>query len=77
MEKFMYRKAEQILKNWKENKKKRALLVTGARQIGKTYIIREFGKANYRHFAEINFITTPSAAEIFSGDLNADTLIMN
>lgn len=73
----MYRKAEQILKNWKENKKKRALLVTGARQIGKTYIIREFGKANYRHFAEINFITTPSAAEIFSGDLNADTLIMN
>ena len=73
----MYRKAEQILKNWKENKKKRALLVTGARQIGKTYIIREFGKVNYKRFAEINFITTPSAAEIFSGDLNADTLIMN
>lgn len=73
----MYRKAERILKNWKENTKKKALLVTGARQTGKTYIIREFGKANYKHFAEINFITTPSAAEIFSGDLNADTLIMN
>lgn len=77
MGKSMYRKAERILKNWKENIKKKALLVTGARQIGKTYIIREFGKANYKHFAEINFITTPSAAEIFSGDLNADTLIMN
>lgn len=73
----MYRKAELILKKWKTSTKKRALLVTGARQIGKTYIIREFGKSNYDHFAEINFITTPSAAEIFSGDLNADTIIMN
>ena len=51
--------------------------VTGACQIGKTCIIKEFGKANYKHFAEIDFITTPSAAEIFSGDLSADTLIMN
>ncbi len=73
----MYRKAEQVLKNWQENTQKRALLVTGARQIGKTYIIREFGKSNYKHFAEINFITTPSAAEIFSGDLDANTIIMN
>lgn len=73
----MYRKAEQILKNWSKSAGKRALLVTGARQIGKTYIIREFGKSNYKHFAEINFITTPSAAEIFSGDLDANTIIMN
>lgn len=73
----MYRKAELILKKWKENPSKKALLVTGARQIGKTYLVRHFGKANYDNFVEINFITRPTAADIFSGDLNADTIIMN
>ena len=73
----MYRKAEKILQAWKANPKKKALLITGQRQAGKTYIVREFGKANYKHYVEINFITTPSAKDIFSGDLNADTLIMN
>lgn len=61
----MYRKVEELFKNWKNNSKKRALLITGVRQIGKTYIVRQFGKANYKHFVEIDFITTPSAAEIF------------
>lgn len=73
----MYRKAEKYLKAWKSKKDKKALLVTGARQIGKTYLVRKFGKANYKHFAEINFITTPSAEKIFQGDLNAETLVMN
>ena len=57
----MYRKAEKILQAWKANSKKKALLITGQRQAGKTYIVREFGKANYKHYVEINFITTPSA----------------
>ena len=74
---WMYRKAIKVLKAWKNKKNKRALLVTGARQIGKTYLIREFGKSNYPHYAEINFITTPSAENIFAGDLDANTLIMN
>ncbi len=73
----MFRKAEAVFKKWKENPNKKALLVTGARQIGKTYLVREFGKAHYKHFAEINFFTQPSAKNIFSGDLNADTIIMN
>ena len=73
----MYRKAEHRLQKWKASQKKKALLITGPRQVGKTYIVREFGKANYKHFVEINFITTPTAADIFSGDLNANTIIMN
>ena len=73
----MYRKAEEKLKQWKANKKKKSLLITGPRQVGKTYIVRKFAKENYKHFVEINFITTPSAADIFAGDLNADTIIMN
>lgn len=73
----MYRKALEVLKKWKGKPDKKALLVTGARQIGKTYLIRKFAKEEYEHFAEINFITRPTAEKIFSGDLNADTIIMN
>lgn len=73
----MYRKALEVLKKWKGKSDKKALLVTGARQIGKTYLIRKFAKEEYEHFAEINFITRPTAEKIFSGDLNADTIIMN
>lgn len=46
---------------------KKALLVTGARQIGKTFSIREAGKRNFEHFVEINFITSPEAVGIFQG----------
>ncbi|HJJ47173.1 MAG TPA: AAA family ATPase [Methanocorpusculum sp.] len=56
-------------------KNKQALLVDGARQIGKTTLIRDFAQKHYEHFAEINFITSPSAQTIFEGDLDAETLI--
>lgn len=73
----MLRKIENKLVAWKESTKKKALLITGARQIGKTYIIREFAKKYYEHFIEINFITQPSANAIFDGDLDAKTVMMN
>ena len=73
----MFRKIENKLVAWKESTKKKALLITGARQIGKTYIIREFAKKYYEHFIEINFITQPSANAIFDGDLDAKTVMMN
>lgn len=43
----------------------KALLVTGARQIGKTYSVREAAKRNFENFIEINFITSPEATGIF------------
>lgn len=73
----MFRKIEKKLLAWKESNHKKALLITGARQIGKTYIIREFGKKYYENFVEINFITQPSACAIFDGDLDAKTVLMN
>lgn len=73
----MYRKIEKNLLEWKQNKNKKSLLITGARQIGKTYIVRKFAKANYENFIEINFITTPEAIDIFNGNLDADSLVMN
>ena len=50
---------------WKNSKKKKPLIIKGARQVGKTYIIRQFGKENYRNVLEINFERDLSAREIF------------
>lgn len=74
---MLYRKAYDYLLNWKSQKNKKALLITGARQTGKTFIVREFGRKNYQNFIEINFITNPEATQIFSGDLNVETIIIN
>lgn len=60
---------------WKDNTNKKALFIKGSRQIGKTTLVREFGKNNYQNFFEVNFITTTSAKEIFHGDLSADIII--
>ncbi|WP_449314672.1 ATP-binding protein [Rubneribacter sp.] len=65
------------LESWKKSPRRKALLVTGARQVGKTYLVREFARRNYQVFLEINFVETPSAKAIFEGDLNAETLIAN
>ena len=73
---MLYRKFSTYLEEWSEREKKPALLIEGARQIGKTTLIREFAKKKYgKNFAEINFITTPSAKKIFEGDINADIII--
>ncbi len=73
----MFRKIEAKLKEWKSESDKKALLVTGARQIGKSYIVRKFGKNNYKSFIELNFLEEPRLMQIFSGDLNAETILMN
>ena len=53
------------LLKWKDNKNKKAMLVTGARQIGKTSLIRRFGKEQYECFVELNFITLPRETSAF------------
>lgn len=59
----------------KENGK--ALCIIGARQIGKTTLIREFGKNEYEYFAELNFVTDERAVDIFNGKLTAEAIITN
>lgn len=73
----MKRKAYQKLLDWKKDRNHKALCIFGARQIGKTTLIRKFGKENYRNFVEINFISDADAANIFSGDLDVNTIITN
>lgn len=72
---MLKRKIMFSLIEWKKNRNKKCLVVQGARQVGKTYAIREFSKNNYTELLEINFKETPSAKEIFSGDLNVNAIL--
>ena len=73
---MLKRKAAALIKKWNDLKDKKCLVVQGARQTGKTYIIERYAEENYEEYVEINFKQTPSAAEIFSGDLTVDNMIM-
>lgn len=57
-------------------KTSKALLVTGARQTGKSFSIRQFGKTHFRHFVEINFIETKGAAKALSEAKNTKDLLL-
>ncbi len=74
---MLKRKAYDKLIAWKKEEKKNALCILGARQIGKTTLIREFGKKNYENFVEINFIAEKNANKIFEESFDANTIIRN
>ena len=68
---MLQRKILQNLINWRANKKNECLLVKGARQIGKTFIIDKFGKEFYKRYIYINFIENPELKTIFDESLEA------
>lgn len=68
------RKAYKDLVEWKSNHRKTCLMIKGARQVGKTFLIRQFGKKEYKSFIEINFIRHPDLKDIFSGSLDAESI---
>ncbi|WP_299447334.1 AAA family ATPase [uncultured Phascolarctobacterium sp.] len=74
---MLKRKAYNILKSWHTQPNKKALCIIGARQIGKTTLIRQFAQNNYEHFAELNFVLDQQAHSIFADSLDADTIITN
>lgn len=69
------RKIDNYLIEWKNNPDKLPLIVKGARQIGKTNAIRNFGKNNYKSFIEINFVFEPEFKSIFSGTFNVNEIL--
>lgn len=69
------RKLFKQLKDWKERPNHKALLIDGARQVGKTFAVRQFAQESYEAFLEINFVKTPAAKSIFEGDLDVSTII--
>ncbi|MBE6383534.1 MAG: ATP-binding protein [Lentisphaerae bacterium] len=68
------RKFYDRLLRWKLEKHQECLLVKGARQIGKTFIIEKFGHEQYESFIEFNFVLDPEACSIFDGSLKAEDL---
>lgn len=72
---MLSRKIISTLELWYKDSSKKALLLRGARQVGKTTIVREFAKNNYLHFVEINFEKTPTVKQAFDGNLDAETII--
>ena len=73
---MLYRKNEDKIRVFLTGKSNMALLVTGARQTGKTFSIRKVGKECFRNFVEINFINQPEMMEIFSGFKSAADILL-
>ena len=71
----MYRKIMPFLEEWKESKYRKPLILQGARQVGKTYSILEFGRTHYDNVAYFNFETNPKLSETFEENISPDYLI--
>jgi len=65
----MYRAALKYLLEWKNRKKRKPLVIRGARQVGKSYLVSMFATRNYPDFIEINFEKNPEMASLFQGDV--------
>ena len=73
---MLFRKIETELNRFKKSNNKKALLITGARQVGKTFIIRSFGKREFKSFVEINFIENKAARSLFENASSSEDLLL-
>ena len=71
----MYRKFMIFLEAWKNSVHRKPLILQGARQVGKTYSILEFGRTHYENVAYFNFATNPKLNKTFDEDISPDYLI--
>lgn len=71
----MKRAIEKDLKEWKEREDRKPLLVRGARQVGKTFIIEKFGKENFESYITINFEEMKDLKGAFQADLDPALII--
>ena len=72
----MYRIAMETLLKWKQSKRRKPLIMEGARQVGKTWLMKEFGRQAYANTIYINFDSNSQMAELFASDLDTERLIM-
>lgn len=70
----MERLADEKLLGWKNNKNRKPLILNGARQVGKTWLLKDFGEKEYESVAYINCDETKDLKAVFS-DFNTDRLI--
>ena len=71
----MYREKIEELKKWKQSKNRKPLIIRGARQVGKTWLMKEFGEKFYEKCAYINFDDNSRMAKLFDEDFDLDRII--
>ena len=71
----MYRYKIEELKKWKNSDTRKPLIIRGARQVGKTWLMKEFGEKNYEKCAYINFDDNSRMEQLFSGDFDIERII--
>lgn len=71
----MYRYAIEELKKWKSRKNRKPMILEGARQVGKTWLMKEFGATEFEDVAYINFDSNSQMRELFAGDLAVERII--
>lgn len=73
----MYRSAIKKLKEWKNKEDRKPMILMGARQVGKTWIMKEFGKNEYAKVTYISFYNNERMNDVFDMDFDIDRIIMN
>jgi predicted AAA+ superfamily ATPase len=71
----MRRRAIEILRKWKANSEKKPMIMRGARQVGKTWLMKEFGKTEYKNVAYVNFDGNPRMENLFSLDMSIPRIL--
>ena len=73
----MYRSAIKKLKEWKDKEDRKPMILMGARQVGKTWLMKELGKNEYAKVAYISFYNNDRMNDVFDMDFDVDRIIMN
>lgn len=71
----MKRKAYGTLLEWKNSPKRKPLIIQGARQVGKTFLMKQFGEEEFQYVAYFNFESHPALAKVFDYDLSPETIV--
>lgn len=74
---MLRRKIENGLLKWKRTAGKKPLVIKGIRQCGKTFIVKQFARDNYKSVVYTNFVLEPDKADAFNGNKDVDTIVMN
>ena len=72
----MRRFALERLKEWKEKKNRKPLIIRGARQVGKTWLMKEFGASCFEKTAYVNFDSNPRMQQVFDGEINVERILL-
>ncbi len=64
------------LEEWYNRKNRKPLILKGARQVGKTWLMKEFGRTHFKHTAYVNFDNNKNMANVFDGDYDINRILM-